>query len=208
MSIFFSYVLLGLALSIPLGPVIIAQMEKGIKNGFFSSWLVGLGAMSGDILFMALIYLGVSQFVNTPFMQTLLWLFGFFVLVYTGIESLMTTNEISIKESRSSDTPLKSYLFGFLISISNPVSILFWLGIYGSILAKTAASHGTYETLLYSSGIFVGLFLFDLSTAILSSSFRHILTDRLLKTLSNCAGLTLIGFGAYFGLQAAKVLFQ
>lgn len=71
-----------------------AQLNKGIHNGFLHAWLIGLGAMFGDVLFMLLIYFGVAQFLTTPFMKSFLWLFGFFILVYTGIESILSYFQI------------------------------------------------------------------------------------------------------------------
>ena len=44
MNIFFSYIILGLSLAAPIGPVNAAQLDHGIKNGFLHSWFVGLGA--------------------------------------------------------------------------------------------------------------------------------------------------------------------
>ena len=93
------------------------------------------------------------------------------------------------------------------MSISNPLTILFWLGIYGSILANTAAKFDFQYILLYSSAIFLGILCWDLSMAIIASSFRKILTKPLLIFISYISGLSLIGFGLYFAIQAAKVLF-
>lgn len=72
-----SYIVLGLSLSAPVGPVNAAQIDKGIKNGFWHAWIFGLGAMAADGLYMILIYFGLSQFLTAPFVKTFLWLFGF-----------------------------------------------------------------------------------------------------------------------------------
>lgn len=52
MNIFLSYIVLGLSLSAPVGPVNAAQIDKGIKNGFWHAWIFGLGAMTADGLYM------------------------------------------------------------------------------------------------------------------------------------------------------------
>ena len=43
------------------------------------------------------------------------------------------------------------------MSLSNPLTILFWLGIFGSILAKAASSYNKEQLLLYSFGIILGI---------------------------------------------------
>jgi L-lysine exporter family protein LysE/ArgO len=204
LSVFLGYIFLGLSLAAPIGPVNAAQMDKGIKSGFFQAWLLGLGALTADIIYMLTVYLGVVKFLETPFMQSFLWLFGFFVLMYTGVETLANSNKI-IMETRDSESGFKSFGAGFLMSISNPLTILFWLGIYGSVLAKTASSYGTGELILYSFGIILGLILWDIVMAAISSSFRKLLTTRLLIFISVLSGLSLIGFGLFFGYQALKL---
>ncbi|PLR98829.1 LysE family transporter [Bacillus sp. T33-2] len=206
MSVFISYIFLGLSLAAPIGPINAAQMDKGIKSGFLHAWFLGLGAVTADVVYMLAVYMGVVHFLETPFMQTFLWLFGFFVLVYTGIETLQSAGRIEFSTQRSNESLIKSFLSGFFMSISNPLTILFWLGIYGSVLARTAASYGTSQLIVYSSAIILGLVLWDVAMAGIASSFRKLLTSRLLALISVISGVSLIGFGVYFGIQALKVL--
>jgi threonine/homoserine/homoserine lactone efflux protein len=207
MNIFLSYILLGLSLAAPIGPINAAQIDRGIRNGFMHAWLVGVGAVLADAIYMLAVYIGVHQFLGTSFMQTFLWSFGSFVLLYTGAESILHAGRIDFNKERNKEPLLKSLLSGFFMSISNPLTILFWLGIYGSILAKTAASYETSELILYSSAIFIGLLIWDIAMAGLSSSFKKYLTPRLLVFISFLSGLSLIGFGIYFGVQALNAIF-
>ncbi len=207
MNVFLSYILLGLSLAAPIGPVNAAQIDRGIRNGFMHSWLVGVGAVIADGIYMLIVYIGVVRFLETEFMQTFLWLFGFFVLIYTGVETMMNAGKIHLEYARSKEPLAKSFFTGFLMSISNPLTILFWLGIYGSVLAKTAATYDTGQLVLYSSAIFIGLLLWDITMAGVASSFRKYLTSYLLVIISLLSGLSLTGFGIYFGIQAFQNLF-
>ncbi|MNJ35627.1 LysE type translocator [compost metagenome] len=172
------------------------------------AWVVGLGAICADIIYMLLVYFGMIHLLDAPFIKAFLWLFGFFVLVYTGIESMMNSGEVAAIEHREADASLfKSFLSGFLMSLFNPLSILFWLGIYGSILAKTASQYPIEQLLMYSGAIVLGILLWDVIMAGASSIFRKVLTDRVLKIISVTSGLSLVGFGIYFGVQAIQLLF-
>lgn len=208
MNSFLSYVLLGLSLSAPIGPVNAAQLDKGIRGGFLHAWFVGLGALSADLLYMLLVYFGVVHFLNTPFMKSFLWLFGFFVLTYIGIDSLKQAGKIPGGEMRGSEPLRKSFLSGLFMSVSNPLSILFWLGIYGSVLAQAAAQMRTQDLIINSSAIIVGLLVWDFTMAGFASVFRKLLTNRVVMLISILSGLSLIGFGLYFGYQAFLLLAQ
>ncbi|GLB59415.1 LysE family translocator [Cytobacillus sp. NCCP-133] len=207
MSIFLGYIFLGISLAAPIGPINAAQLDKGIKNGFFHAWLVGLGAMTADAVYMLAVYLGVVNFLEIPFMKAFLWCFGFFVLIYTGIKSLLSAGKVISSYRGKGESSIKSFMSGFLISLSNPLTILFWLGIYGSVLAKTAAEYDKAHVILYSGAIFIGLLLWDLTMAGVASSFRRFLTGKILAFISILSGFSLIGFGIYFGVEAYKLLF-
>lgn len=207
MNVFISYILLGLSLAAPIGPINAAQIDRGIRNGFMHSWLIGVGAVIADGIYMLVVYIGVVRFLEAPLVQTFLWLFGCFVLIYTGVETMMNAGKINLEHHRSQEPLIKSFFSGFFMSISNPLTILFWLGIYGSVLAKTAASYDRTQLILYSSAIFIGLLIWDITMAGVSSSSRKYLTPQLLITISLLSGLSLTGFGVYFGFQAFTILF-
>ncbi|PLT35654.1 LysE family translocator [Bacillus sp. V5-8f] len=205
MHILIGYIFLGLSLAAPIGPINAAQLDRGIKNGFWNAWVLGLGAALADGIYMILVYLGVVHFLETPFMKTFLWLFGFFVLTYTGIESIVSAGKIATNERRNKESLLKSFISGFFMSISNPLTILFWLGIFGSVLANASSIYDFDHLLLFSGAIFLGIFIWDFSMAFMASTARKFLTPTILKIISIISGLSLIGFGIYFGIEAVKV---
>src|SRR3954469_285371 len=207
MNILFSYILLGFTLAAPIGPVNSARLDKGIKNGFWHAWIVGAGSMIADGLFMLLVYLGMVHFLQIPMIQIFLWLFGAFILIYSGVEGLAGLNSITLADSRGKDSLFKCFLTGFIMSITSPLSILFWLGIYGSILAKTAQVNGTGMLLVYSGMIFLGLTLWDILIAALTTGFRRFLNMASLRFITIFSGVSLIGFGLYFGYQGIAALF-
>ncbi|MHA0857269.1 LysE family translocator [Paenibacillus sp. CMAA1364] len=202
MYIFMSYVFLGISLSAPIGPINAAQLDRGARFGFTQAWLIGLGAMCADLIYMLLIYFGLAHFLDTPFMKTFLWCFGCFVLIYTGIDTLRNMKQDPQSDSRAEQSSLNSFRSGFMLAITNPLNILFWLGIYGSILAESVQNHGLTLVLWHSSGIFAGILLWDVVMATLASSFHKFGNRNTLRIISIVAGCSLIGFGIYFGYQA------
>ncbi|NEW09896.1 LysE family transporter [Paenibacillus sp. SYP-B3998] len=202
MHAFFTYMFLGISLSAPIGPINAAQLDKGARFGFTHAWLIGLGAMFADLLYMLLIYFGLAHFLSTPFMKTFLWVFGCFVLIYTGVETLKNLKQMPEVGTREVQSGVSSFRSGFLMALMNPLNILFWLGIYGSILAESVQNHGVTQVLWHSLGIFAGILLWDFVMAALASSFHKFGNHATLQTISALAGLSLVGFGLYFGYQA------
>ncbi|RXY99693.1 LysE family transporter [Fictibacillus sp. S7] len=208
MGILIKYMLLGLSLAAPIGPINAAQMDKGIRSGFWHAWMVGLGATTADAIYMALVYMGLVHFLEAPMIKAFLWLFGCFVLIYTGIESFRSSAVMVHSKKKEQEKMRKCFFSGFFMSLTNPLTILFWLGIYGSVLAETAAVSQTEQLILHSSAIFGGILLWDFTMALVASGFRRFLADTLLSMISRLSGISLIGFGIYFGYQAFKFLWK
>lgn len=203
-----TYFLLGISLAAPIGPVKATLLNTGIKNGFFHAWFFGLGAIVTDILYMLMVYFGVGQFIDSPYMRIFLWCFGFFVLMYTGIENLLTLNNISMDPKFRKIVRLRhSLLAGLLMALLNPLTILFWLGIYGSILVSGGGALSGLEIIIISITILLGIALVDFLMAFFSSSSRNILSTSFLKGVSFVSSICMIGFAIYFGMQAFHALF-
>ncbi|UII54246.1 LysE family translocator [Cytobacillus spongiae] len=208
MSIFFSYMFLGISLAAPIGPINAAQLDRGIKNGFWHAWMIGLGSVTADIVYMLMVYFGMVHLIEYPIVKIFLYTFGLFVLIYTGIESILSSGSLSADERNRSESIIKTFVTGFFMSITNPLTILFWLGIYGSVLANTASKYPLEQLIMYSSAILLGLLLWDFVMATIASGFRKVLTKNVLVFISVVSGITLIGFGLYFGYQAFVLLFE
>ncbi|QFF99045.1 amino acid transporter [Psychrobacillus glaciei] len=203
-----TYFLLGVSLAAPIGPVKATLLNTGIKNGFYHAWFFSMGAIVTDILYMLMVYFGVAQFIDSPFMKTFLWSFGFFVLMYTGIENILTLHTISTNTKHKKVVRLRhSMLAGLLMALLNPLTILFWLGIYGSILVGGSGNTSGIEVIFFSITILLGIALVDLFMSVISSTSRKVLSGPLLKIISLVSSLSMIGFGIYFGIRAYHSLF-
>lgn len=209
MNSIFTFLFLGMSLAAPIGPVKTVLLNTGLKGGFFHAWIFSLGSLATDIMYMSVVYFGIGQFIEFPFVKTILWAFGCFVLMYTGIENLLSLHKIEKNLKSSYSVRLRrSMRSGFLMSLLNPLTILFWLGIYGSILAKATGVSTEYQIVINSLAILVGIMLVDLIMSFLSSGARRLLSTRLLKIISIFTSFSMIGFGIYFGIQAFQALFQ
>ncbi|MET4560409.1 L-lysine exporter family protein LysE/ArgO [Lysinibacillus parviboronicapiens] len=208
MDSIFTYIFLGISMAATIGPVKTVLLNTGFKNGFFHAWFFSLGALTTDIIYMFIVYFGIGQFIDSLLLKMILWSFGCFVLLYTGIENLLSLHKIDMDLKTGKRTRLRnSIISGFFMSLLNPLTILFWLGIYGSILAKTAEASTGYQIILNSIAILLGIILVDFIMAFSSSVARKLLSTQLLKTVSFISSIIMIGFGIYFGMQAFQALF-
>ncbi len=92
----------------------------------------------------------------------------------------------------------------FFIAISNPLNIVFWIGIYGAVLTSAIGTVGKEKALLYSIMIFVGIMIWDLFMATTIHFGRKFVNNRIMKWISLATGIILVGFGMYFGYEAVQ----
>lgn len=81
-------IVLGISLAAPVGPINIEMLKRGIERGFWHAWVVGIGGMTADILFMLLIYFGLSSLFMYTYVQAFMYCTGFFLLFYLGFQSV------------------------------------------------------------------------------------------------------------------------
>ncbi|MGW7916733.1 LysE family translocator [Staphylococcus xylosus] len=200
LSLFITYIILGISLSLPAGTMTIEMSKQGLKNGFFHGWFVGIGGMTIDLLMILIIYFGFSDILMLPPVETAMWLIGFLCLLYIGIDSikeakqpLSINNETTIKKSL-----IKSYGRGLIMAIT-PSNIVFWIGVFGTALTTAINNVSGYQFLLVASGILVGILIHDMLLMGIISYTRKFVNQSFVKWTSIIAGVLLIGFSFYFG---------
>ncbi|MGN1401979.1 MAG: LysE family transporter [Bacillus sp. (in: firmicutes)] len=208
MGLFMVNILLGLSLSLPIGTVTVEMMKQGLKNGFLHGWSVGLGAITIDISLILLIYFGFSNFFSMPLIQLLMWLAGCLFLLYLGVDSIeQAGSQFNVPGERSIKSFGSSYLNGLLVAIS-PGNIIFWMGIFGAVLANTLSGATGTEFIVVAMGIVAGICLHDIGLMMIVSFTRKFLSETMIKRTSVIAGVLLIGFSAYFGYRFFRSLIE
>lgn len=198
---FIQFVALGLSLAAPIGPMNIEVMKRGLTEGFLSSWFVGLGGLSGDVLLLLSIYYGFANYMELFFVKMLMYLVGTAVLAFIGVTSVQSAfrNSVSVVsdmvDSKKQSNP---FLTGFVLAVANPISLIFWFAVYGTSLQTLTSTYSPFIALVYSFGIIVGLFLWNLNIVFTVYFSKKIMNTRLIRVITFAAGVCLLGFSLYF----------
>lgn len=195
-------VILGISLAAPVGPVNVEVIRRGLKHGFFPAFILSLGAASADATYSLLVYFGLSNFINVPVVRAAIWVFGAVVLIYLGWQSTKEYfKKIDLEKSKVK-TSRNSFVAGYLITTSNPMTIIWWLGVFGAILSSTAQMVTRTTALFNNFVIIVGVMLWFFVLSILLHWGKKFVNEKTMRYISVIAGLVLIGFGLYFGYSA------
>ncbi len=197
MELFVQHLFLGITLAISIGPVNLELIKQGVTKGFFPSWFVGIGAMTADFVMIFIIYLGLGHFFTSTIVQIFLGFFGSIMLIYIGIQNTRNKDAHLDFDKPANVKEKRSFTTGFLLAIANPLNIVFWTGIYGSLLyVKTTTLMTPLWLVVF---IFLGISISNITLAIMSAMGKSFVKPSNLRFISFTSGIIIIGYGIWIG---------
>ncbi|MFC3750009.1 LysE family translocator [Paenibacillus sp. GCM10012306] len=201
MAMLLTYVLLGFSIALPVGTITIEMTKQGLKNGFMHGWIVGLGGMTVDALLIIALYLGLASVLSLPIIQVIMWLVGALFLCYVGYDSIKNADhDISLSGEKKTKSLFSSYKNGLLVAVS-PGNLVFWVSVFGTVLADSFDKSNTGSFLIVGLGIMLGILIHDLGLMTIVATTRKAMNHTAIKWVTIAAGIVLIGFAGYFFYQ-------
>lgn len=192
-------IILGLSLAAPIGPVNLEIIKRGLHSGFRQAFLTSIGAMSADATYLTLIFFGLTAFLNIALMKIVLGLGGSFILIYLGFVS---AKDFFYKHADSKNRQRRifksSFITGYFLAISSPLTIVWWTGVFGALLASQTGAQTTFSAFLSCLSILLGCFLWGFFLAIALHWGKKIINENIAGFISLVAGIFLMAFGIYF----------
>jgi L-lysine exporter family protein LysE/ArgO len=201
MALLLTYVLLGFSIALPVGTITIEMTKQGLKNGFMHGWIVGLGGMTVDMLLIIGLYLGLASVLSLPIIQVIMWLVGAMFLCYVGYDSIKNADhDISLAGEKNMKSLFSSYKNGLLVAVS-PGNLVFWVSVFGTVLANSFDQTNKGSFLIVGLGIMLGILIHDLGLMTIVATTRRAMNHTAIKWVTIGAGVVLIGFSGYFFYQ-------
>ena len=123
---------MGLGVSVPIGPVNVLIMSYALRS-YTKALCLGLGAMSADMLYLALSAFGISQLAKIPIVFACISVFGAAFLLYIALGIYRDAKRSVHLQSVERGSHVAVFGKGFLLNIFNPYVIMFWLSVSVSI---------------------------------------------------------------------------
>jgi L-lysine exporter family protein LysE/ArgO len=199
-------IIVGISLGAPVGPINVEIVRRGLRSGFRSGWLVGIGATSADALYCIAVIAGLTPLIDQLIIRSILWTLGTGFLLFLAYMSIKTaffqgrmlSPELGTIESNS-------FVTGFLMALLNPMGIFFWLSVGGGLVAsgvdQASDILGIAAIVL---GVIAGLLIWITTLSTLVHGGRRFISDRTYRWINLGSGTLLLGFGLWFGFQAIE----
>jgi threonine/homoserine/homoserine lactone efflux protein len=190
-----SGLIIGFSIAAPVGPIGVLCIRRTLAEGRLHGVVSGLGAATADSMYGCVAAFGLT-FISSMLVQQQLWLrlFGGVFLCFLGARTLLAKpSEKSSSEKRIG--LLATYGSTFFLTVTNPMTILSFAGIFAGIgLGSTVANYGSAALLVVS--VFAGSALWWLILSGTVGLFRKKVTPSVLKWINRVSGAIIMGFGA------------
>lgn len=186
-----------------MGPIGLMCLRYTLVHGPACGIVSGMGVALADAICGILAGLGVaaiSTFVEAN--QIWLQLMGSFFLIYLGVNNIFFKKEKSSEEAMRI-SHLRIFMMMFFLTISNPMTLLSFTGIYAAL---GVSSFDTFiETFFLSVGVFLGSLAWWLLLNICSHYFnfkRNFLSQNVINKISGSLIFTFGILGVIYSINA------
>lgn len=201
---FWQGLLIGFSIAAPVGPIGVLCIRRTLAQGRVAGFLSGLGAATADALYGAVAGFGVTMVSGFLLEQRLyIQLAGGLFLLAMGMRILRAAPAAAEAEARPRGAGLAAnYLSTFLLTLTNPMTIIAFVGIFAALgIATGGGSPAAAATLVL--GVFLGSSAWWLILAGGVSLVREKFDPGRMRWVNRLAGAVLIVFGALALWQAA-----
>ncbi len=194
-GLFFRGLVIGFSIAAVVGPIGMLCIQRTLHNGFLYGLVTGMGAATADGLYGSVAGFGLTA-IATFLVAELVWirLIGGLFLIYLGIRTILTKPAERAANAQAY-TFFGAYLSTFLLTLTNPLTILSFAAIFAGIGVGGGGKSSLLTALLVVCGVFLGSALWWCLLTGGLSLLRGKITARWLLWVNRISGSIILLFG-------------
>ncbi|MED1798161.1 LysE family translocator [Brevibacillus porteri] len=188
--------LFGMMLQLSVGPVCLGVLHRSMTRRFRDALMMVLGVALVDAVYMVGAVGGLSLLLQIHWVKQMVLIMGALILTWFGIQTLRAIKGRGVHEQapvQHAPSGRNSFWHGVLLTLANPLTILFWAGVFGSLLASGTFVHST-ELFLFATGCLLSTLLFLGLVALLATYLARFFRPGWLNVFHGLSGVFFIGF--------------
>ncbi len=186
----------GMLLQVAVGPMCLMVFHTSATYGLGYGLIVMLSVALVDTIFIALASVGIAAFISRPSVKTVFKFLGGSVLILFGLSMIAEAFDISLLPNIALFANVSSqnlFLQGFFLTASNPITILFWSGLFSTRMIED--DWDKKQLFFFAFGCVLSTLVFLSAVAYLGSVLSGFLPMIVIQVLNIFVGVVLIFFG-------------
>ncbi|MBA1334128.1 MAG: hypothetical protein HPY66_1612 [Firmicutes bacterium] len=199
-TVFVKGIIIGLSVAAPVGPIGILCIRRTLAHGRIAGLMSGLGAASADVIYGIIAGFGMTVITNILVgHKQWISLVGGILLCCLGAR-MLAAKPAEEQAAAKGKGLIGSYLSTLLLTLTNPMTIIFFMAVFASLGAAAVQDAATPWVLV--SGVFTGSAAWWFALSFGVSVFRSRLNPGHLRLINVISGSIVIffGIGAITGL--------
>lgn len=184
----------GMMLQLAVGPICLLTFMAAASFGWAAGEAVAVAAALVDAAYIAVSAGSIAALMQRPQVQQRVRWFGMAVLVGFGLYMMWGALQGSMPKVAFSGTgPMDFFIEGLILTVSNPLTILFWGGVFA---AQAAQYHMERRQMgQFAGGCVLSTIVFLSAVAWAGMVLGRFLPDSVLLVLNGAVGMALVYFG-------------
>ncbi len=193
-GLFIKGFIIGFSIAAPVGPIGILCIQRTLAGGNVQGLVTGLGAATADAIYGFIAAFGLT-FISSFLVAHSIWfrLIGGLFLCYLGIRAFLLKPRNPVLSVTNHST-LSSYGTTFFLTLTNPMTILFFAGVFAG-LGMVSESIQYASAGLMVIGVFIGSGTWWLILSGMTSMVRNKVNERKLAWVNKISGFIILAFG-------------
>jgi threonine/homoserine/homoserine lactone efflux protein len=196
-SLLLSGFIIGISIAAPVGPIGILVIRRSLAEGRLMGLVSGLGAATADASYGFIAAFGLTAISSLLTSLSLpLRIFGAIFLAYLGIKTLLSKPSEKAAEAKAASNMLSAFLSIFILTITNPMTIIAFLGIFAGLGLENVTGD-SFSATITVLGVFAGSAAWWLILSFGVSLFRERIDASVMLWINCLSGIIILCFVAW-----------
>ncbi|WP_372774284.1 LysE family translocator [Mangrovibacterium sp.] len=193
LSLFLKGIVIGLAVSVPLGPIGILIIQRTVNKNRTSGFLSGMGASISDAIYAVVAGFSLTYIIDFIRLHQLTFqVVGAIMVLVLGIHIFFKDPVTDLRKyRRKGSSYFQDLLSTFLITFPNPMVVFIFLAVFASSGIVFQMDQPSLAFAMVA-GVFLGANSWWLTLTGLVSLFRHKFNLRVLWWFNKVAGVIIV----------------
>lgn len=187
----------GMLLQLAVGPMCLLVFNTAASRGFFNSFKLVLAIALIDALYIFLACVGVAKLISKPAIKKSIKFFGGTVLMIFAINILFGAFGFKFLPafSLSASNTNSIFLKGIVLTASNPLTIIFWSGVFSSQIAEN--HYMPLQLVFFGLGCVLSTLSFLTAVGLFGTFVSSFISQRIIRVLNVFVSIIIM----YFALR-------
>ena len=186
----------GMLLQFAVGPVALFIFQTALLSGFVTATTGVIGAALVDAVFVVAAVIGIGAIIQKKKAALVMKICGALILIAFGISTVLGVFGLSFIPGFNLAQGVEAgsvFQRAVLITASNPLTIIFWAGVFSARLAEGDMAGS--EAYTFGSGAVLATLFFLTLIAVIGTTSGRFLSAPVIQVMNAAVGLLLIYFG-------------